>query len=129
MLISIIIPVFNESENLPFLHNRLISTLKKISHPYELIYINDGSSDSSFVVLKELLIPEMKIIDFSRNFGKEAALSAGLVHASGDVVIPIDADLQHPPELIEEMVYVHSKGWDVVFASRIDRKNDGFFKR
>jgi glycosyltransferase involved in cell wall biosynthesis len=128
MLISIIIPVFNESENLPFLHNRLISTLKKISHPYELIYINDGSSDSSFLVLKELLIPEMKIIDFSRNFGKEAALSAGLVHASGDVVIPIDADLQHPPELIEEMVHVHSKGWDVVFASRIDRKNDGFLR-
>jgi len=128
MLISIVIPVFNEAENLKYLQERLIHVMNQISYPYELIYINDGSSDSSLEILKEIITPEVLIIDFSRNFGKESAISAGLMHAKGDVVIPIDSDLQHPPELINELVLTHLKGWDVVFASRNDRESDGFFR-
>jgi len=128
MLISIVIPVFNESSNLPHLQERLIRVLSNTSYSYELIYINDGSTDSSLEILKKIITPEVLIIDFSRNFGKESAISAGLIHARGDVVIPIDSDLQHPPELITELIQTHLKGWDVVFASRIDRKNDGFFR-
>lgn len=128
MLISIVIPVFNEAENLTFLQERLIRVMNQLSCPYELIYINDGSSDLSLEILKGIITPEVLIIDFSRNFGKESAISAGLMHAKGDVVIPIDSDLQHPPELISELVQTHLKGWDVVFASRIDRKSDGLFR-
>ena len=129
MLISIIIPVFNEADNLPQLHKRLINILEEISYPYELIYINDGSNDSSLDVLKGILLPEVTVIDFSRNFGKESAISVGLIHAKGNVIIPIDSDLQHPPELIKEMVQTYLKGWDVVFASRIDRNSDSYMRR
>jgi glycosyltransferase involved in cell wall biosynthesis len=129
MLISIVIPVFNEADNLPQLQKRLIKILNEISYSYELIYINDGSNDSSLDVLKGILIPEVTVIDFSRNFGKESAISAGLIHAKGEVIIPIDSDLQHPPELIKEMVQTYLKGWDVVFASRIDRNGDSYMRR
>ena len=129
MLISIIIPVFNEADNLPQLQKRLIKILNEISYQYELIYINDGSNDSSLEVLKGILIHEVTVIDFSRNFGKESAISAGLIHAKGEVIIPIDSDLQHPPELIKEMVQMYLKGWDVVFASRIDRNSDSYIRR
>jgi glycosyltransferase involved in cell wall biosynthesis len=128
MLVSIVIPVFNEAENLAKLQERIINVMNQILYSYELIYINDGSSDSSLEILKNIITPEGLIIDFSRNFGKESAISAGLMHAKGDVVIPIDSDLQHPPELIKELIKTHLNGWDVVFASRVDRKNDGFFR-
>ena len=128
MLISIVIPVFNEAQNLSILQDKLVRVLNQISHPYELIYINDGSNDSSLDVLKRILIPEVTVIDFSRNFGKESAISAGLMQSKGDVVIPIDSDLQHPPELIKELVHKYLEGWDVVFASRIDRNVDGFIR-
>lgn len=128
-LISIIVPCFNESENLKPFTAELISVLKGLEsiYQYEIIFINDGSNDNTIEQLKEISdqYPEAKIIDFSRNFGKEAALTAGIDCCKGDIVIPMDADLQHPPELIPEMINKWKEGYDVVLARRSNRNTDG----
>jgi polyisoprenyl-phosphate glycosyltransferase len=129
--ISIICPVYNEAIMIHLFMNELFKVLDKMNRPVEIIFVNDGSTDNTF----EKLIKEKQqhdnitIINLSRNFGKEAALTAGLAYAAGRAVIPMDSDLQDPPELIPEMVAHWDKGYDVVLAKRTDRSSDQLSKR
>ena len=129
--ISIIAPCYNEEETIePFLR-RIEEILTQINEPYEIVFINDGSKDNTLNVLLNAKqnFKNIRIINFSRNFGKEAALTAGLDKARGEAVIPIDVDLQDPPELIKELVARWREGYDVVLAKRADRTSDSFAKR
>ncbi|NJL00935.1 MAG: glycosyltransferase family 2 protein [Spirulinaceae cyanobacterium SM2_1_0] len=129
--LSIIIPVYNEAENLAHLFARLETVLQQIGEPYEIVCINDGSHDAT---LPSLLAhrhrnPAIRVVNLSRNFGKEVALTAGLDYASGAAVIPIDADLQDPPELIGELLGKWREGYDVVYATRRSRQGESWLKR
>ena len=130
-IISIIAPCYNEEETIePFLR-RIEEILTQINEPYEIVFINDGSRDNTLNVLLNAKqnFKNIRIINFSRNFGKEAALTAGLDKARGEAAIPIDVDLQDPPELIKELVARWREGYDVVLAKRTDRTSDSFAKR
>lgn len=130
--LSIVAPCFNEEAVIPAFLKTLVPILQSLELSYELIFINDGSRDQTLNVLlaQKQSYPEIRIINFSRNFGKEAALSAGIDFAQGKALIPIDVDLQDPPELIIEMVRIwQEQSVDVVLAKRIDRSKDSFFKR
>ena len=129
--ISIIAPCYNEEETIePFLR-RIEEILTQINEPYEIVFINDGSKDNTLNVLLNAKqnFKNIRIINFSRNFGKEAALTAGLDKARGEAAIPIDVDLQDPPELIKELVARWREGYDVVLAKRANRTSDSFAKR
>lgn len=130
--ISIIIPVFNEEENLPLVYKELVSLLDPLRdlYDYELIFVNDGSRDHSWPVIKQLAQanPKIKAVTFSRNFGHQMALTAGYDRAQGDAIITMDADLQDPPKLILDLIQKWEEGFHIVYARRIDRK-DSFFKR
>ncbi|MGD1716970.1 glycosyltransferase family 2 protein [Dapis sp. BLCC M172] len=121
---SIIIPIFNESEIIPELWRRLSDVLDKLDGSSEVIFINDGSVDNSFELLKEISQKnqEVKIINFSRNFGHQCALSAGIDHANGKAVILMDGDLQDSPEAIISFSRLWQQGYDVVYAIRKNRK-------
>ncbi|MFJ2605105.1 MULTISPECIES: glycosyltransferase family 2 protein [unclassified Streptomyces] len=129
MLISIVAPCFNEEEVLDRFHERLQNVAEELlplGHDMEFVYVDDGSRDRTLTVLERLaaLDARVRYVSFSRNFGKEAALLAGLRHASGDSVVVMDADLQHPPDLIRPMVELREKGFDQVIARRT-RTGDG----
>ena len=129
--ISIIAPCYNEEETIePFLR-RIEEILTQINEPYEIVFINDGSKDNTLNVLLNAKqnFKNIRIINFSRNFGKEAALTAGLDKARGEAAIPIDVDLQDPPELIKDLVAKWREGYEVVLAKRADRTSDSFAKR
>ncbi|CAG7595723.1 glycosyltransferase family 2 protein, partial [Hyalomma marginatum] len=129
--ISIIVPVHNEEEAIePFINNILI-VLNKLTDNFEIIFINDGSSDQTLkkIITQQERFPQIKALDLTRNFGKEAAITAGLDYASGEAVVPIDADLQDPPTLLEGMVQKWQEGFDIVFAKRVKRNKDSFFKK
>ncbi len=129
--LSIIVPVFNEQDAIvPFLA-RAVPVLQTITGDWEILFVNDGSRDDTWDRIRDANRNDSRIlgVDFSRNFGKEIALSAGLDHASGRCVVPIDVDLQDPPELIPTMVAKWREGFDVVVAKRIDRTSDSLFKR
>lgn len=129
--LSLIAPVFNEEAALGSFFERVLPILEQTTPDYEIICVNDGSSDQSLakLTLAHLAHPRIKVINLSRNFGKEAALTAGLDHASGDAVIPLDADLQDPPELIPKLVARWREGYDHVVAVRDDRRSDSLAKR
>jgi dolichol-phosphate mannosyltransferase len=129
--ISVIIPVYNEQEILDELYNRLTKAVSGITSDYELIFVNDGSRDLSLSKLMELADHDEKVyyINFSRNFGHQLAVTAGLDHCHGKAVVIIDADLQDPPELIPEMYAKHREGYEVVYARRTKRKGEGWFKK
>lgn len=129
--LSVIVPAYNEAEVLPELNRRLLATLNNLGDAFEIIYVNDGSKDGTLEILSELAeqYSEVSVVDFSRNFGKEIALTAGLDYASGDAVIVIDADLQDPPELIVDMVKLWQEGYDIVYAKRKQRQGETWFKR
>lgn len=131
LLISIVCPMYNESEGLDLYFAEIRRHMDDLGCPYELICVNDGSTDDTLdsLVNKKSEIDNLRIINLSRNFGKESALSAGLQMAKGDVIIPIDADLQDPPELIKAMLEKYQEGFDVVLARRVCRKSDGWAKR
>ena len=131
MLLSIVIPVFNEEEVLPSLFGILLPILTSLDHPFELIFVDDGSDDNTRRLLNEtsLTDPRIKVLGFSRNFGHQAAITAGLDFAEGDAVVVMDADLQDPPDLLPEMLRAYEQGFDVVSAQRISREGDGLFKR
>jgi glycosyltransferase involved in cell wall biosynthesis len=136
MKLSIIVPVFNEEAVIETTHRRLSSltdemTRKKVIDDYEIIYVDDGSVDRSLNILKGFSAgsPKIKVISFSRNFGHQPALAAGILHSSGDAVVSLDADLQDPPELMEEMLQEFNKGSDIVYAVRRQRRADSLFKR
>ena len=129
--LSIVIPCYNEENNLDYLFEKLESVLQRIKINYEIICINDGSKDNTLNCLIQYhrRHPEIKILSLSRNFGKEAALTAGLDYATGAAIIPIDADLQDPPELIEELVAKWREGYDVVYGTRRSRPGESWLKR
>lgn len=130
-LISIVVPVFNEEAVLPHFHQKISGVLSEQPFNFEIVYINDGSSDNTLSIIKELRQADKQVtlIDLSRNFGKEIALTAGLQKAAGDAVIVIDADLQDPPELIPELIREWQNGYDVVYAQRSHRKGETLLKR
>jgi len=130
-LLSIVVPVFNERAMLPIFLDRILPVLNALALRTELIFVDDGSDDGSANYLKEILSrkPDMKLVKLSRNFGKEAALTAGLEHAGGDAVIIIDADLQDPPECIPAMVNAWQNGSDVVLMQRRTRQGETLAKR
>jgi polyisoprenyl-phosphate glycosyltransferase len=130
-MISIVLPVYNEQENIRSVYERLTAEMDRIGDPYELIFVDDGSSDGSLKMLKELcqLNASVRAISLSRNFGHQIAISAGLEHASGQAVIVMDADLQHPPELVPELIARWKSGFDVVYTVRAGTEHAGLFKR
>lgn len=130
-LISIVIPAFNEGAAIRTTLDEVGRLAQMIPHRLEVIVVNDGSRDDTLDQVKSVTPDgyDLVVVDLSRNFGKEAALGAGLDAASGDAVIPIDADLQDPPELIPEMIRQWEAGFEVVLARRVDRSADGFLKR
>lgn len=129
--ISIVVPVYNEEAGLPAFWARLTPVLDSLACRAEVIFVDDGSGDGTLAQLLSLrhLDARVRIVSLSRNFGKEIALTAGLDHADGDAVIPIDADLQHPPEVIAELVARWRSGSDIVIALRRDRATDGLLRR
>jgi len=129
--ISIVCPCFNEEEVIDIFLEKISLVLQKIDLPYEIIFVNDGSTDKTLEKLLSVQkeYKEIKIINLSRNFGKESALTAGLDKANGEVIIPIDVDLQDPPELIEDFIFHWKEGNEVVLAKRVDRTSDSFSKR
>lgn len=130
-MISIIVPVYNEEENIHEFYKRTTKVLDNLQQPYEIIFIDDGSTDSSFEKINKIYGNDkrIKIIQFSRNFGHQIALTAGIDYASGDAVIMMDADLQHPPELIPELIKKWKEGYDIVYTIREKNKNPGFLKK
>lgn len=132
MIISIVVPAFNEQEVLEEFHAHLLAVLDPLDFDLDIIYINDGSNDETYHILEQLKQQDSRvgIINLSRNFGKEAALTAGINHACGDAVVVIDADLQDPPELIVEFIRVWQQdAADVVYGQRSARGGETWFKR
>jgi glycosyltransferase involved in cell wall biosynthesis len=129
--ISVVVPVYNEEDVLVEFHRRLGAALDAAAASAEVVYVNDGSRDASMARLAELhsADPRVAVVDLSRNFGKEIAMSAGLDHAGGDAVIVIDADLQDPPELIPEMIRAWREGNDIVLMRRRTRAQESWLKK
>lgn len=129
--ISIIVPVFNEQDSIGFFINKTTSILEKFEILFEIVFINDGSDDKTKSILIDYAKQDrrIKVINFSRNFGKEAAISAGIDFAAGNAIVPIDVDLQDPPELIPVMVDHWKSGYDVVYGLRTSRNSDSPLKR
>ena len=129
--LSVVVPVYNEETALGAFFDRLYPVLLGLGLSFEVVCVNDGSRDRTLEVLLDFQrkLPGLKIVDFARNFGKETALAAGLAHASGDAVIPIDCDLQHPPELVAQMVAEWRKGADMVLAVRSKRTEESWPRR
>ena len=131
LLLSIVVPAYDEEGVLQEFHQRLSGVLQDLPWQAEIVYVNDGSTDGTLTVMDALKEADSRvaIVDLSRNFGKEIALTAGLDHATGDAVVVIDADLQDPPELIPELVKYFREGYDVVYAQRLSRSGEGIVKR
>src|ERR671933_84106 len=129
--LSVVVPLYNEELNVDYLFERLRSVLNRLNMTYEIVCVNDGSRDNTLSCLIEHHHQDtrIKVVNLSRNYGKEIALSAGLDHANGEAVVPIDADLQDPPELIEKLVEKWREGYDVVYATRRSRQGESWLKR
>ncbi len=130
--ISIIIPAYNEEEALPILYERMKKLMEDMTnYEFEILFVNDGSKDETIEIIKKLREEDERIcyVDFSRNFGKEIAMIAGLDYATGDCVIFMDADLQDPPELVPELVKYWEEGYDDVYAKRKSRKGETWLKK
>ena len=128
--ISVVIPVFNEQECLPELLQRLAASMDALARPYEVLLVNDGSSDRSLEILREASAadPALRVIDFNRNYGQHAAVFAGFENARGEIIVTLDADLQNPPEEIGKLVAKMEEGYDVVGSVRTKRQ-DTLFRR
>ena len=129
--VSVVVPMFNEAENLEPLVNKLVPTLEKCAASFEVVFIDDGSGDGTLDVLRSLHASDSRLtaVSFSRNFGKEIAIAAGLDHAQGDAIVIMDADLQHPPELIETFMQCWRDGYQNIYAQRTHRKGDSALRR
>ncbi len=129
--LSVVVPVYNEELVLPAFHARLSATMQGLGESWEAIYVNDGSTDDSYAILQRLHETSVHVclLNLSRNFGKEIAITAGLDHASGQAVVVIDADLQDPPELIPDLVAGWRGGADMVYAQRRRRDGETWLKR
>ncbi len=130
-LLSIVVPVYNEQEVIDETFRRLSAVFKDFFMKVEYIFINDGSKDNTYFKLKEIASrnPEVRIINFARNFGHQIAITAGMDYAKGDAIVIIDADLQDPPEVILEMVDKWKEGFEVVYGKRLQRDGETFFKK
>ena len=130
MLLSVIIPCYNEEPVIRATHERLTTVLRELREDYELIYVNDGSRDATQEILTELQLfdPHVRVLLLSRNFGHQIAVTAGLEEAAGDAVVIIDSDLQDPPELIPQMIELWREGNEVVYGVRIEREGESKFK-
>lgn len=130
MDLSVVIPIYNEEDNIGLLYERLRQVMERMNVSYEFIFINDGSKDRSIELIKDLSAkhPEVRYINFSRNFGHQVAVTAGLDHSKGEAVVIIDADLQDPPELIIDMYARMKEGYEVVYAKRKRREGESFMK-
>lgn len=128
---SVVIPMYNEELVVETTYNRLKSVMDTIEDKYELVFVNDGSRDKTVEILGRICEkdPNVKLVDFSRNFGHQVAITAGMDFAEGDTVVVIDGDLQDPPELIPEMIKKWKEGYDVVYGKRLKRKGETFFKK
>ena len=128
--LSIIVPVYNEELIIEELQRRMVAAAEAITTNYEIIFVNDGSKDGSLLKLKAAcdLNPRLHYISFSRNFGHQIAISAGMDYSRGEAIVTIDGDLQDPPELIPEMYGEYQKGYKVIYAKRSKRKGESFFK-
>jgi glycosyltransferase involved in cell wall biosynthesis len=131
VFLSLVVPCYNEEESLGLFLRKTVPVVEQLTDSYEIVCVNDGSSDSTLELLGRAHAenPRLKIVNLSRNFGKEVALTAGIDYARGDIVIPIDADLQHPPELIPQLVAKWREGYDMVVPVKSDRSSDTFGKR
>ena len=129
--ISIVVPLYNEEKNIRLMYDRLVSSILKITSNFEIIYVNDGSKDNSFLELVKLSKEDerVKYINFSRNFGHQIAVTAGLDYSKGAAVVIIDGDLQDPPEVIPEMYALYKEGFEVVYGQRLIRKGESFLKK
>jgi dolichol-phosphate mannosyltransferase len=129
--LSVIIPIYNEEMNLVPMNNRIIAALSPVGIPYEIVYVNDGSKDNSLPIIMGLSEENasVKYIDFSRNFGHQIAISAGLEHAVGERIVIMDGDGQDPPELIPDLLKKSLEGFEVVYAKRKKRKGESFLKK
>ena len=129
--LSVVAPCYNEEDVIDIFLEKIFTVLTELNKSYEIVFVNDGSSDKTLEILitKAEEYDAIRVINLSRNFGKEAALSAGLDMAFGEVVVPIDVDLQDPPELILDFVKKYEEGYDVVVGKRVDRTTDSFAKR
>lgn len=130
-MISVVLPVFDEQENIPAVAREVTAQLERLDSPFEVIFIDDGSRDGSPTLLETMARrdPRIKAVRLSRNFGHQVAISVGLDYAAGDAVIVMDADLQHPPELIPELVAAWRDGYDVVYTIREGQEHAGLLKR
>lgn len=130
MMISLVIPAYNEAGNIKVISQKISEQLES-SGPYEIVFVDDGSTDATLEEIKEVarIDNSIKFISFSRNFGHQKALKAGIDHALGDCVISMDADLQHPPELLETLISKWKDGYDVVYTIKKDVETIGFFKK
>ena len=130
--ITILVPAYNEEESLPFLYERVSKIMNEVKdYEFELLFVNDGSKDNTLNEIKKLREQDKRVcyVDFSRNFGKEIGMIAGLDYATGDCVIIMDADLQDPPELIPEMIKLWEQGYDDVYAKRRSRAGETWLKK
>lgn len=129
--LSVVVPAYNEESNIRPLWERLHATLQALTIAYEVVFVNDGSTDGTMARLLEVAAGDraVRIIELSRNFGKEAALTCGLAHARGQAVVLMDADLQHPPELLPELVARWRDGFEMVYAVRHDRSDQDALSR
>ncbi len=129
-LLSVLIPVFNEEGNVALVYEQLIAHISTICR-YEIIFIDDGSSDNTLEAIKELQQVDQQVhfLCFSRNFGHQSALKAGLDYCNGDVIVSMDGDLQHPPQLIPQMIECWQKGAEIVYTRRVDGEETSWFKR
>ena len=129
--ISLVCPCFNEEEVIEIFMKEINTVLNDLNRSFEIIFINDGSQDDTMdrLLFAQKTYKNIRIINLSRNFGKEAAITAGLDKAHGEVIIPIDVDLQHPPQLIKEFISKWQEGYDVVLAKRKSRSTESIFKK
>lgn len=130
-LLSIVCPAYNEEDGLADFHRAVRKAMARIHQPFEVVFVNDGSTDATLALMRDLRArhPQTAIVDLSRNFGKEIALTAGLDAACGDAVVVIDADLQDPPELIGALIEGWREGYDVVYARRRERHGETWLKK
>ena len=130
MLLSVIVPVYNEKENIPTLHDRLCEFFSAKDYNFELIFVDDGSKDNSLDLIRQFHAQDnrVKYLSLARNFGHQIAITSGINFAQGNAVVVMDADLQDPPELIPEMIEKWQQGFQIVYAQRVARKGENFIK-
>lgn len=128
---SVVVPMYNEELVVLETYKRLKQVMDSVQEPYEIVFVNDGSRDKTAAIISEICETDknIKFVDFSRNFGHQVAITAGMDFAEGDTIVVIDGDLQDPPEVIPKMIEKWKEGFDVVYGKRTERKGETFFKK